>query len=48
MKYTNTNTKAIANTQTPDTYNAENGESITWQEAVEKGYIDGGVDGEST
>lgn len=34
----------VINKQTPDSYNAENGENISWQEAIGKGYIDGGID----
>jgi|GEM_PF-2307401 len=36
------NSEVITDVQTPDSYNAEFSKSITWQEAIERGYIDGG------
>ena len=32
--------KPITDTQTPDAYNAENGEKMEWREAVKKGYVE--------
>ncbi|MGL6197825.1 MAG: hypothetical protein ACRC3H_02720 [Lachnospiraceae bacterium] len=37
----------VINKQTPDSYNAESGEKVSWQEAMEKGYIEGGDSDES-